>query len=96
MVKLIKSDFFVAAIVLGTWVFYLTYDGSTRFDLSPTITVPLLAAVDFTGLAILYAVGRYYFAKKEAELLAENLNKHIPDNQAEQTPSESHSENNKS
>ena len=91
--KFIKSDFVVATLLLGTWVFYLTYDGSTRFDLSQTLTLPLLAAADLTGLAILYAVGRYHFAKKKGELIADNLNKQITDNQAEQTQGENHSEN---
>ena len=96
MVKFIKTDFVVAAIILVTWVFYLTYDGATRFDISQSITLPLLAAVDFTGLAILYAIGRYYFAKKKGELLDGNLNKQITDNKVEQTQSENHSEDNKS
>jgi len=91
MVKFIKSDFIVAAIPLVTWVFYLTYDGSTRFDLSQTITLPLLLAADFTGLALLYVIGRYYMLKKKSSLINEFLKKPGTDNQAEQTREENNS-----
>ena len=92
MVKFIKSDYVIAVILFGTWVFYLMYDGSTRFDINPTITLPLLAAADFTALGILYVMGRYYTAKKKGGVIGENINKLISDGQTEQAQDESQDE----
>ena len=96
MDKIIKSDIVVAVIVIGTWLFYLTYEGSTRLDINQTLTLPLLAAADFTALAALYIIGRYYTAKKKAKLIGEKLNKMMTDGQAQQTQNETGSENSKS
>ncbi|HEC12352.1 MAG TPA: hypothetical protein ENI80_03740 [Acidiferrobacteraceae bacterium] len=91
MEKIIKSDIVIAVIFIGAWIFYLTFDGSTRFDVSETITLPLLAAADFTALAILYAAGRYYTAKKG------NINKTLAnmanDRQTEETRDKTGAEN---
>ena len=63
MGKFRKSDFVVAAIIIAGWLYYLTFEGTTRFDVNETITLPLLIAAELTALAFLYAAGRYYMAK---------------------------------
>jgi hypothetical protein len=95
MGKIIKSDIVVGIIFIGTWLFYLTYDGATRFDVNQTITLPLLVAADFTALAILYVAGRYYTARKGTTLISENLNNIMQDHPAELTQNESETDNTK-
>ena len=94
MGKIIKSDIVVGIIFIGTWLFYLIYDGSTRFDINQTITLPLLVAADFTALAILYVVGRYYTVRKST-LVSESMNKIMQDHQIELTQNETETGNNK-
>jgi nitric oxide reductase large subunit len=94
-VKIIKSDIVVAVILFGTWLFYLAYDGSTRFDINQTITLPLLLAADFTALAALYAAGRYYTAKKGTSI-KESMHKLMDEHQAGQAQDTDEPENNKS
>ena len=94
MGKIIKSDIVVGIIIIGAWLFYLTYDGSTRFDVNQTITLPLLVAAEFTALAILYVVGRYYTARKST-LVSESMNKIMQDNQAKLAQNETETDNNK-
>ncbi|GMQ83794.1 MAG: hypothetical protein BMS9Abin06_0535 [Gammaproteobacteria bacterium] len=72
MEKIIKIDIVIAVILIGTWVYYLMFEGSTRFDISETVTLPLLVAVEFTGVAVLYAAGRYFTAGK-SKLISDNL-----------------------
>ncbi len=95
MEKIIKSDIVIAAILIGTWVYYLTIDGPTRFDINETITLPLLVAADFTALAVLYAAGRYYTAKK-GNLIKEKMGSIMQDPEAGQTQDDAESEENKS
>jgi len=94
MGKIIKSDIVIGIIFIGTWLFYLIYDGSTRFDINQTITLPLLVAADFTALAILYVVGRYYTVRKST-LVSESMNKIMQDHQIELTQNETETGNNK-
>jgi len=94
MGKIIKSDIVIGIIFIGTWLFYLLYDGSTRFDINQTITLPLLVAADFTALAILYVVGRYYTVRKST-LVSESMNKIMQDHQIELTQNETETGNNK-
>ena len=95
MLKLIKSDIVITVILLGAWLFYLIYDAPTRFDVNQTLTLPLLVAAEFTALAILYAAGRYFTAKK-GKLINENMSSLIKDQQAKQTQAETESEDSKS
>ncbi len=95
MDKIIKSDYVVASILIGTWLFYLTYEGSTRFDINQTVTLPLLAAADFTALAIIYAAARYYTIKHGKPTPDELLNK-IKGLEPERAQDKAESENNKS
>lgn len=95
MEKFIKSDYVFAVILISTWLFYLLYDGSTRFDVNQTITVPLLVAADFTAISILYSVGRYYTAKK-TNIVTATLNNMMKDEQTEQTQDNAESDDNKS
>ncbi|MCP4042896.1 MAG: hypothetical protein GY731_13220 [Gammaproteobacteria bacterium] len=78
MGKIIKSDIVVGIVFIGVWLFYLTYDGTTRFDINQTATLPLLVAADFTALAILYVAGRYYTAGKD-NLIGDKLNNMMQD-----------------
>ena len=94
MGKIIKSDIVVGIIFIGAWLFYLTYDGSTRFDINQTITLPLLVAADFTALAILYVAGRYYTARKGG-IVSEKLNNMMQDHQAKLAQNETETDNNK-
>lgn len=82
--KLIKSDIVVTVILLSAWLFYLIYGGSTRFDVNQTVTLTLLVAAEFTALAILYAAGRYFTAKK-GRLISKDMSNLIRDQQAKQT-----------
>lgn len=95
MQKIIKSDFVVAAIFIGTWLFYLTYEGSTRFDINHVLTLPLLAAADFTAMAVLYAAARYYIIKKGKPTPEELLNM-IKGPQPEETQDKTEPENKQS
>ena len=94
MEKIIKSDIIVGIIFIAAWMFYLTYDGSTRFDINQTITLPLLVAADFTALAMLYVAGRYYTARK-GTIVSESMNKIMQDHQVEQTQNEAETDNSK-
>ncbi len=94
MENIIKSDYVFAIILIGTWLFYLIFEGTTRFDLNQTITLPLLVAADFTAITILYAAGRYFTAKK-GKLIREGMNSLMGDHQDKQTQDKAESENNK-
>ncbi len=87
MGKVIKGDIVVGIIFIGAWLFYMTYDGSTRFDINQTITLPLLVAADFTALTILYIAGRYYTTRKNS-LVSDKLNAIMQDRPAELTQDE--------
>ncbi len=78
MEKIIKSDIVIAVILIATWVYYFMFKSPTRFDISETVTLPLLVAVEFTGLAVLYAAGRYFTAGK-SKLISEDLANLIKD-----------------
>lgn len=91
--KIIKTDFIVATIVIGAWIFYLNFDGATRFDISQSLTLPLLLAADFTGLALLYVIGRYLYIKKNSSLIDVMLKNPGTDNQAEQAQDENNGKN---
>ncbi len=95
MEKFIKSDYVFAVILISTWLFYLLYEGSTRYDINQTITLPLLVAADFTAISILYAVGRYYTAKK-GNIVKATLSNMVKDEPVEQTQDSTESEDNKS
>lgn len=90
-----KSDIVVVVILIGAWLFYLMFEGSTRFDVNHVITLPLLVAAEFTAVAVLYAAGRYFTAKK-SKLIKEGMNSLMGDHQDEQTQNKAESENNKS
>lgn len=94
--KLIKSDIVAVVIFLGVWLFYLIYNGPTRFDVNQTITLPLIVAAEFTALVILYAAGRYFTAKKGKQLISKKLSGFMSDEHDEQTQVETESENSKS
>jgi hypothetical protein len=51
-------------IFVVVWVFYLNYEGTTPFDINETLTLPLLIAAEYTGLALLYAIWRYAYDKR--------------------------------
>ncbi len=53
-------DVIVIVILIAVWGFYLSREGSTRFDVNQTFTLPWLIAAESTALAVLYAVLRYY------------------------------------
>jgi len=53
-------DAIVIVLFISAWGFYLSYEGSTRFDVNQTFTLPWLIAAESTALAILYAMFRYY------------------------------------
>jgi len=53
-------DVIVVVILIAVWGFYLSHEGSTRFDVNQTFTLPWLIAAESTALAVLYAVLRYY------------------------------------
>ncbi|GMR07039.1 MAG: hypothetical protein BMS9Abin26_0041 [Gammaproteobacteria bacterium] len=93
--KIIKSDIVIGAILIGTWVYYLAYEGATRFDINEVITLPLLGAVEFTTLAVLYAAGRYYTAKKGV-LIKEKMDSIMQNPEAGETQDDAESEENKS
>lgn len=92
MYKIIKTDIVIAVILIGTWLFYLIFEGSTRFDINQTYTLPLLVAIEFTALATLFAAGRYYTAKKGKIGLIDLMKEH----QTGQEQDKAESENNKS
>jgi len=56
-------DAIVIVIFISVWGFYLSYEGSTRFDANQTFTLPWLIAAESTALAVLYALFRYYSHK---------------------------------
>jgi hypothetical protein len=93
--KLIKSDIVIAVILFSGWLFYLIYDGTTRFDVNQKITLPLFIAAELTALAILYAAGRYFTAKKSKEI-NQKISSMMVDPEDEQTQVETASENSKS
>lgn len=95
MQNIIKSDYVFAIILIGTWLFYLMFEGPTRFDVNQTITLPLLVAVDFTAITILYVAGRYFTAKK-SNLIKKGMNSLMGDHQDEQAQDKTESENTKS
>lgn len=84
----------MAAILIGTWVFYLTFEGPTRFDISHFLTLPLLVAADFTAIATLYAAARYYVTKKGTPT-PDELFSMLKGEQADQEQDKNESENNK-
>ncbi len=92
MVKIIKSDLVVSLVVMGSWLYYLSFEGATRFDVNQTITLPLFIAVWLTALAILYVSGRYFSAKKSRQTSA-MLSRVVVEQQVEQTAKKSESEN---
>jgi len=53
-------DTIVIVVFIAVWGFYLSHEGSTRFDVNQTFTLPWLIAAESTALAILYAMFRYY------------------------------------
>lgn len=87
-----KSDAVFAVIFIGAWLFYLTFDVSTRFDVNETITLPLLAAADFTAITILYAVGRYFTAKKGS--IGKKVANIMKGHQTKETQAKAESKNN--
>lgn len=93
--KLIKSDIVITVILLGAWLFYLIYDTPTRFDINQSATLPLFVAAEFTALAILYAAGRYFTAKKGKQFISKKLSGIMSDEHDEQTQVETESENSK-
>ncbi len=95
MIKFRKSDIVVIVILTGSWLFYLLYGGTTRFDLNQIITLPLLVAADFTALSILYAAGRYYTARKGG-IDSADLSNLVSGGQAGQIQDGIEPENNKS
>jgi drug/metabolite transporter superfamily protein YnfA len=95
MVKIIKADVIVAAIVVGAWLFYFTFDGATRYDVNQTITLPLFVAAWLTAVAAVYAIGRYYKAK-QGELVTETVSKLMQDQQPEKDQHEAKSDSMKS
>jgi hypothetical protein len=72
----------------------LTFESSTRLDINNILTLPLLAAADFTALAILYAAARYYIIKNGKPTPDELLNK-IKGHKPEQAQDKAVSESNK-
>ncbi len=94
MEKFTKSDIIVTIILIGSWLFYFMYDGTTRFDINQTVTLPLLGAADFTGISILYAMGRYYAARK-GNIVSAALNNLVKDEPVGQTQDSAESEDNK-
>lgn len=69
MGRIIKSDIVVAVILFSSWLFYLLYDGATRFDINQTITLPLFIAIWLTALALLYIAGRYIHEQRKRKSL---------------------------
>ncbi|MCK5308647.1 MAG: hypothetical protein KAJ73_08555 [Zetaproteobacteria bacterium] len=67
-------DAIIIVIFIAVWGFYFSYEGTTRFDVNQTFTLPLLIAAESTALAVLYAVFRYYSHKvKTGKLTLEQL-----------------------
>ncbi len=95
MVKIIKADVILAAIAIGAWVFYFVFDGATRYDINQTITLPLFLAIWLTAMALLYAIGRYYNAKKGA-LITKTVSNLVQDQQPENEQHEAQSDSTKS
>lgn len=95
MGKLIKSDIVIAVIVIASWLFYLVFDGSTRFDVNEIFTLPLLVAAELSTFAVLYAAGRYFTAKK-GRLITGDIANLIDEHQAGQTPDNAGTKKNKS
>jgi len=95
MIKIIRTDVVVAAIIIGAWLFYFAFDRATRYDINERITLPLFMAVWLTAVAALYAIGRYFKAKQSARV-TETVSKLMQDQQPEKDQHEAESENMKS
>ena len=68
MKKIAWLDLVFIALVAAVWIFYLGHSGSTRFDINDTFTLPLLVAVEFTVLFLLYVLWRYSAARGDRSM----------------------------
>ena len=95
MVKIIKADVILAAFAIGAWILYFMCSGATRYDINETMSLPLFLAIWLTAMALLYAIGRHYNAKKGA-LITKTISKLVQDQQPENEQHEAQSDSTKS
>ena len=60
MSRIQKIDAIFVILMITVWTFYLNFDGQTRFDVTASLTLPLLLALEVTAFATLYGIWRYY------------------------------------